>query len=102
MLVGERVFADAVDLLLADRKRVTRHFVFHERVDDGRALAVDRREIVVGGSPVASPVVIGRKHLALARILAVGIQMHGDAAGALAVLVVAVGPRLRGLDVEGD
>ena len=102
VLVSERVLADAVDLLLADRKRVAGHFVFHKRVDDGHALAVDRREIVVGGSPVARPVVIGRKHLALARILAVGIQMHGDAAGALAVLVVVVGPRLRGLNVEGN
>ena len=75
---------------------ISRHVGFHNGVHDGRAVILELGQL----GPLGGPVVAFIQGNSLAQLLAVSHQLHGDACGTLAILVVVVFPNLR--DVDGD
>ena len=93
MLVGDRKLITRVGRVHANVGQIALGRLFLDAVGDGIALVIENAQSII--RPKAClPIVSIAQHGALARILPIGVQMHRHALGALAVLVIAVGPCL--------
>ena len=93
MLVGNRKLITRVGRVHAHVGQIALGCLFLDAVGDGIALVIENAQSSI--RPKAClPIVSIAQHGALARVLSIGVQMHRHALGALAVLVIAVGPCL--------
>ena len=93
MLVGDREFIARVGRIHAHVGQIALGRLFLDAVGDGITLVIENAQSIIRPK-TCLPIVSIAQHGALARILPIGAQMHCHALGALAVLVIAVGPCL--------
>ncbi len=93
MLVGDRKLITRIGRVHAHVGQIALGRLFLDAVGDGIALVIENAQSII--RPKACLPIVGiAQHGALARVLPIGVQMHRHALGALAVLVIAVGPCL--------
>ena len=93
MLVGDRKLITSIGGIHAHVGQIALGRLFLDAVGDGITLVIENAQSIIRPK-TCLPIVSITQHGALARVLPIGVQMHHHALGALAVLVIAVGPCL--------
>ena len=93
MLVGDRKLITRIGRVHAHVGQIALGRLFLDAVGDGITLVIENAQSIIRPK-TCLPIVSIAQHSALARVLPIGVQMHRHALGALAVLVIAVGPSL--------
>ena len=93
MLVGDRKLITRIGGVHAHVSQIALGRLLLDTVGDGITLVIENAQSVIRPK-TCLPIVSIAQHGALARVLPIGVQMHRHALGALAVLVIAVGPCL--------